>query len=263
MSRFMRPRGLDAMDSYAQVPDDPARLVPNPAKAKMRKALAAARAALAAAKATCTTEALEGKRPSARPIEEAGEALAALKAQSATVPAKVPLGDVRPGAMRLDDERERLHDAVRMVTWNAEHPTTPGQRTKPTASSLRRSPPQLTSRSQATSSMGNQRRSSKRRSLARRRLRQTGERERPRPGRWLGCSGSRSHHPGTGLSVGHYRRGHPKGPGARGATSLKCQRSGEAAQSRTHVALGRLTDGTHDELVGHDVPLHGYRAGQS
>jgi len=34
--RFMRPRGLDAMDSYAKVPDDPARMVPGPAKAKMK-----------------------------------------------------------------------------------------------------------------------------------------------------------------------------------------------------------------------------------
>jgi prepilin-type processing-associated H-X9-DG protein len=36
--RFMRPRGLDAMDSYAKTPDDPARMVPDPAKAKMKKA---------------------------------------------------------------------------------------------------------------------------------------------------------------------------------------------------------------------------------
>jgi hypothetical protein len=44
-----------------------------------------------------------------------------LKASSAAIPAKVPLGDARPNAVRLDDERKRLHDAVRMATWNAEH----------------------------------------------------------------------------------------------------------------------------------------------
>ena len=33
----------------------------------------------------------------------------------------VALGEVRPGAMRLADERKRLHDAVRMAIWNAEH----------------------------------------------------------------------------------------------------------------------------------------------
>ena len=48
--RFMRPRGLEAMDSYAKTADDPARMVPNPAKAVMAKKLAAGRAAAAAAK---------------------------------------------------------------------------------------------------------------------------------------------------------------------------------------------------------------------
>ena len=121
LSRSMRPRGLEAMDSYAKVADDPSRLVPNPAKAAMKKALAAARAGLAAAKAANITEALGGGRPSTRLIEEAEAHLAALKAEPAKVPAKVPLCEARPGALRLDDERKRLHDAVRMATWNAEH----------------------------------------------------------------------------------------------------------------------------------------------
>ncbi len=121
MFRFMRPRGLDALDSYAKVADDPSRMVPNPAKAAMKKALAAARAGLAAAKAANITEALGGGRPSTRLIEEAEAHLAALKAESAKVPAKVPLCEARPDALRLDDERKRLHDAVRMATWNAEH----------------------------------------------------------------------------------------------------------------------------------------------
>ena len=119
--RFMRPRGLDAMDSYAKVPDDPARVVPNPAKATMRKRLAGARKALDAAKATNITEALEGKRPLTRPIEKAEEALAALRAESAALLAKVALVEARPDAMCLNDGRKRLHDAVRMATWNAEH----------------------------------------------------------------------------------------------------------------------------------------------
>ena len=37
--RFMRPRGLEAMDSYAKSPDDPTRMVPNPATARMAKQL--------------------------------------------------------------------------------------------------------------------------------------------------------------------------------------------------------------------------------
>lgn len=119
--RFMRPRGLDALDSYAKVPDDPNRMVPNPAKAAIKKRLAIARAALRAAKDATITEALSGKSAPTAPIEQAEADLAELKAESAKVPAKVPLGDARPGAARLDDERKRLHDTVRMATWNAEH----------------------------------------------------------------------------------------------------------------------------------------------
>jgi prepilin-type processing-associated H-X9-DG protein len=110
--RFMRPRGLDATDSYAKVPDDPARMVPNPAKAAMRKQLSAARAAVSAAKEAVLNDARAGK-----PAEAA---LAALAATSTEIPAKVALGTIRPNAMRLDDERKRLHDAIRMATWNAE-----------------------------------------------------------------------------------------------------------------------------------------------
>ncbi|MGH9074839.1 MAG: putative transposase [Acidimicrobiales bacterium] len=118
--RFMRPRGLDAMDSYAKAADDLARLVPNPAKAKMRKRLVAARAALAAAKEVVTTQTLEEGGAPLAPVHEAEAALAELVERSADIPAKVPLGQVRPDAMRLNDERKRIHDAIRMATWNAE-----------------------------------------------------------------------------------------------------------------------------------------------
>jgi hypothetical protein len=118
--RFMRPRGLDAMDSYAKVPDDPGRMVPNPAKARMKKRLAAARAGLGAAKEATITQALGGKSVPTAAVEDAEADLAELKAESARIPAKVPLGEARPGALVLDDERKRLHDAVRMSAWNAE-----------------------------------------------------------------------------------------------------------------------------------------------
>ena len=120
--RFMRPRGLDAMDSYAKVEDDPARMVGNPAKAQMKKSLKAARGALDSAKAAAAlSEGQDGEGDEAVALEKAQAALDELKARSKTIPAKVALGEVRPGAMRLDDERKRLHDAVRMATWNAEH----------------------------------------------------------------------------------------------------------------------------------------------
>ena len=117
----MRPRGLDAMDSYTKSPDDPGRLAPNPAKAKARKQLAAARAGLAAAKQAATEEAPAGRSAPVQPVTDAENALAELKAVSAAIPAKVPLGDIRPNAARLNDERKRLHDAIRMATWTAEH----------------------------------------------------------------------------------------------------------------------------------------------
>lgn len=118
--RFMRPRGLDAMDSYAKVQDDLARMVPNPAKAQMRKNLETARGALAAAKQAAFDTGQDGGTE-AEAVKQAEVALAGLKERSKTIPAKVALGEIRPGAMRLDDERKRLHDAVRMATWNAEH----------------------------------------------------------------------------------------------------------------------------------------------
>lgn len=118
--RFMRPRGLDAMDSYAKVPDDPARLVPNPAKAKAAEQLKAARAALGDAKAATIDKALAGKPAPNDVIDDAETALAEAKAAAAAIPAKVPLGTIRPDAVRLNDERKRLHDAIRMATWNAE-----------------------------------------------------------------------------------------------------------------------------------------------
>ncbi|MDQ6838520.1 MAG: helix-turn-helix domain-containing protein [Actinomycetota bacterium] len=118
--RFMRPRGLDAMDSYAKIADDPTRMVPNPAKAKMAKQLKAGRGALADAKQTTIDNALAGAPAPNGAIDNAEAALTDLKAVAASVPAKVPLGTIRPHAVRLDDERKRLHDAIRMATWNAE-----------------------------------------------------------------------------------------------------------------------------------------------
>ena len=119
--RFMRTRGLDAMDSYAKMPDDPARLVPNPAKARARKQLTAARTAVADAKQAVLGDALDGNSASTRPLNDAQDTLAALKKASAAIPAKVALGSIRSNAVRLDDERKRLHDAARMAAWNAEH----------------------------------------------------------------------------------------------------------------------------------------------
>ncbi len=119
--RFMRPRGLDAMDSYAKTADDGDRMVPNPAKRSAARAVKAAKADLATAKIAVIDTALAGVATANTPIDIANARLAEAKATAAAIPAKARLGDIRPDAVRLDDERKRLHDAIRMATWNAEH----------------------------------------------------------------------------------------------------------------------------------------------
>ncbi|MGI8753105.1 MAG: putative transposase [Acidimicrobiales bacterium] len=132
--RFMRPRGLDAMHSYATSPDELTRMIPSPAKAKAKKALAAARAGHAEtqrrlAAATTVTDPTRGGPDAANAaiaaalleVDQAAQTVTEAETATKALPTKVPLGQVRPGAARLNDERKRLHDAIRMATWNAEH----------------------------------------------------------------------------------------------------------------------------------------------
>jgi len=133
--RYMRPHfGLDALDSYAKAPDDLTRDVPNPAKAKARAATKAARArqaeaekALADAVAFATDPASGSPAEATAAIADAAAALEAARAatekaekRGASVPARVPLGDVRPDAVLADPERKRVTDVVRMATYNAQ-----------------------------------------------------------------------------------------------------------------------------------------------
>jgi len=125
--RYMRAHyGLDALDSYAKAPDDPARLVANPARRDADRRVREARAALADAEAAEGRAALEGRRTkdSEADIADAFAAartqLAQLKQAAHAIPAKAPLGDSHPEAARLDEERKRIHDAIRMATYNAE-----------------------------------------------------------------------------------------------------------------------------------------------
>jgi prepilin-type processing-associated H-X9-DG protein len=125
--RYMRAHyGLDALDSYAKAPDDPTRLVPNPDRKDADRRVREARAALASAEANEGRAALEGRRSEADKAEMA-DAFAAARAQVAeleddahAIPSKARLGDSHPDAARLDDERKRIHDAIRMATYNAE-----------------------------------------------------------------------------------------------------------------------------------------------
>jgi len=126
---------LDALDSYADHPDDPDRLVPNPAKAQAvdgvavaRKGLAGANAGLAdaldQAAATAGRPGGGGKAtvaPAAgRDLATARADLAGAKTASALTPSHLPLSAVRPGSRLLETERKLLTHAIRMSAYNAE-----------------------------------------------------------------------------------------------------------------------------------------------
>ncbi|HEX2064614.1 MAG TPA: helix-turn-helix domain-containing protein [Acidimicrobiales bacterium] len=125
--RYMRAHyALDALDAYVTAADDPGRLVPHPARRDADRRVREARAVLEAAEAAEGRAALEGGRDKAATAEmstafaEARDHVAHLEAAARAVPARVPLGQVHPDAVRLDPERKRIHDAIRMATYNAE-----------------------------------------------------------------------------------------------------------------------------------------------
>src|SRR5580658_2602683 len=134
--RYARTRfALDALDSYAAVPDDPDRLVPNPARktaaARVRQADAAARAAETARDAALLQ--LRSPAPGqaayltnqvinalAAPVEAAYQELEQADQAAAAIPARIPLGDLAPDMVRLDAETKQITHAIRMAAYNAE-----------------------------------------------------------------------------------------------------------------------------------------------
>lgn len=126
---------LDALDSYADQPDDPTRLVPNPGKAHARQRISDARAQLAAAHtgvsdaiAAATTAARQpgaGGKATVNPA--AGQSLAAAQddltraeLDSRATVSHLPLGQVRPGSRLLETETKLLTHAIRMSAYNSE-----------------------------------------------------------------------------------------------------------------------------------------------
>jgi transposase-like protein len=126
---------LDALDSYADTPDDPTRMVPNPAKAHAGDQVSDARAQLAAAQSG-VADAIDAAGIRARQPGSGGKAtvdpaagqaltaaisdLAAAKATSATTASHLPLGQVRPGSRLLETETKLLTHAIRMSAYNTE-----------------------------------------------------------------------------------------------------------------------------------------------
>jgi prepilin-type processing-associated H-X9-DG protein len=126
---------LDALDSYADQPDDLTRLVPNPAKARAIDNVHAARHELTGAHAD-VAHALDAAVAKAGRPGNAGKALvdpaaglalraaqadlATAKKASAGTPSHLPLGQVRPGSRLLETERKLLTHAIRMSAYNSE-----------------------------------------------------------------------------------------------------------------------------------------------
>jgi len=122
--RYMRAHyGLDALDTYATTDDDMGRMVSNPARKKADHTLAEARKSLAQAEASRGQASLAGRPPNGeitRAFADAHAQIEELAKAARAIPARVPLGEARPGSVRLAPERKRIHDAIRMATYNAE-----------------------------------------------------------------------------------------------------------------------------------------------
>jgi hypothetical protein len=126
---------LDALDSYAAVPDDPDRLVPSPAKKAATARVRRAEAAAGAAEASRDASLLELRSPAPghpalltnqqvnqvnTPVRAAYDELEAAEAAAAATPARVRLGDLAPDMVRLDAETKQITHAIRMAACNAE-----------------------------------------------------------------------------------------------------------------------------------------------
>jgi hypothetical protein len=122
--RYMRAHyALDALDAYETVPDDPDRLVVNPAKRRAARHAAEAAQSIASSEADRGRASFERLDANAALVDAYAGAQAELdarKAEARAIPAKVPLCVVRPDAVRIDVERKRIMDAIRMATYNAE-----------------------------------------------------------------------------------------------------------------------------------------------
>jgi transposase len=126
---------LDALDSYAAAPDDPDRMVPNPAKKTAAARIRAAEQAITAAETARDAALLQLRSPApgqaaylsnqvinalGAPVEAAYLELEQAEQAAATVPARVPLGELAPDMARLDAETKQITHAIRMAAYNAE-----------------------------------------------------------------------------------------------------------------------------------------------
>jgi len=126
--RYMRHEfDLDHLPTQAVEAADPGRRVPNPARKEKKQEIAAVRHELARLKQAYGEAALAGG-PSAQPedlrrqVQEGEERLQRLKGEYKVLPSHVPVGKIQDPAtvVRLERERKRLVDQVKMVAYRAE-----------------------------------------------------------------------------------------------------------------------------------------------
>ena len=126
---------LDALDSHAATPDDPARLVPNPARktAAAQTRRAEILAAAAEAQRDASLAALRNPAPGQptlitnqminaldAPVEAAHRELQAAVDAAAAVPARIRLDQIAPDMVRLEAEVKQITHAIRMAAYNTE-----------------------------------------------------------------------------------------------------------------------------------------------
>ena len=127
---------LDALDTYATTPEDPARMVPNPAKKTAAAAVKTAKKTLADAAETAREAKLAALRSPApgtatvitnqalarldAPVDAARRDLDAAKAAAKAIPAKIPLAEHNPAMVKLDTETKLITHAIRMAACNTE-----------------------------------------------------------------------------------------------------------------------------------------------
>jgi hypothetical protein len=124
--RYMRGRfGLDALDTYTIKADDPDRTVPNPAKKDAARTTQQLKTTIASGQATLGRYAnnpalADSLAELSATLDEVHNKLTDHQTAAKALPARVPVGDIRPDAARLDGEHKRLVDAIRMATYNTE-----------------------------------------------------------------------------------------------------------------------------------------------
>jgi transposase-like protein len=126
---------LDALDSHAAAPDDPARLVPNPAKKAAAAQVRRAEILAAAAQAQRDASLAELRNPAPgqpalitnqminaldAPVEAAHRELEAAADAAAAVPARIRLDQIAPDMVRLEAEVKQITHAIRMAACNTE-----------------------------------------------------------------------------------------------------------------------------------------------